>query len=145
MKIFRFIATAFLILFSTHAGAFCPRTISGIYSGYIVETRSDGSTAIFLARVVITSQGTGTTTLLGGARTGPNGYATTPSTFSFTSTATFSSTTCSGIITTTSGTEIGTKSLYTVSNNGNTLHTVIGVEETDGSGVSASLGVLTKQ
>jgi len=145
MKLFKFIATAFLILFSTHASAACPKTISGTYSGYIVETRSDGSTAIFLARVVITTQGTGTTTLLGGARTGPNGYATTPSTFSFTSTATFSSTTCSGITTTTSGPEIGTKSLYTVSNNGNTLHTVIGVEETDGSGVSASLGVLTKQ
>jgi len=145
MKIFRFIATALLILFSTHAGAACPKTIAGTYSGYIVETRSDGSTAIFLARVVITTQGTGTTTLLGGARTGPNGYATTPSTFSFTSTATFSSTTCSGIITTTSGPEIGTKSLYTVSNNGNTLNTVIGVEETDGSGVNASLGVFTKQ
>jgi len=145
MKLFKFIATAFLILFSTHASAACPKTISGTYSGYIVETRSDGSTAIFLARVVITAQGTGTTTLLGGARTGPNGYATTPSTFSFTSTATFSSTTCSGITTATSGPEIGNKSLYTVSNNGNTMHIVIGVEETDGSGVSASLGVLTKQ
>ena len=145
MKLFKFIATAFLILFSTHASAACPKTISGTYSGYIVETRSDGSTAIFLARVVITAQGTGTTTLLGGARTGPNGYATTPSTFSFTSTATFSSTTCSGITTATSGPEIGNKSLYTVSNNGNTMHIVIGVEETDGSGVSASLAVLTKQ
>jgi hypothetical protein len=145
MKLFKFIATGLLMLFSTHASAACPKTISGIYSGYIVETRSDGSTAIFLARVVITTQGTGTTTLLGGARTGPNGYATTPSTFSFTSTATFSSTTCSGITTATSGPEIGNKSLYTVSNNGNTMHIVIGVEETDGSGVSASLGVLTKQ
>jgi hypothetical protein len=145
MKLFKFIATGLLMLFSTHASAACPKTISGIYSGYIVETRSDGSTAIFLARVVITAQGTGTTTLLGGARTGPNGYATTPSTFSFTSTATFSSTTCSGITTATSGPEIGNKSLYTVSNNGNTMHIVIGVEETDGSGVSASLGVLTKQ
>jgi hypothetical protein len=145
MKLFKFIATGLLMLFSIHASAACPKTISGTYSGYIVETRSDGSTAIFLARVVITAQGTGTTTLLGGARTGPNGYATTPSTFSFTSTATFSSTTCSGITTTTSGPEIGTKSLYTVSNNGNTMHIVIGAEETDGSGVSASLGVLTKQ
>jgi hypothetical protein len=127
------------------AEAACPRTISGTYSGYLVETRSDGSTAIFLAQIVITAQGTGTTTLLGGARTGPNGYATTPSTFSFTSTGTFSSRTCSGINTTASGPDAGRQSLYTVSNNGNTLHIVVGVEEGDGSGVSASLGVFNKQ
>ena len=145
MKTFRFIATAFLIFVSTHASAACPKTIAGNYSGYIVETRSDGSTTLLLATVVITAKGTGTTYLLGGARSGPDGSETTPSTISFTSTATFSSSTCSGITTTTSGPEIGQKSLYTISNNGNTLNSVVGVKEVDGSGVSVSLGVFNKQ
>jgi len=145
MNSIRLIAIMSLLSLASTANAACPKAISGTYSGYLVETRSDGSTTLILATTVVTTQGTGTTTLLGGARSGPNGSATTTSTFSFTTTATFSSSTCSGITTVTSGPETGAKSLYTISNNGNSLNSVGGLRESDGSGVSVSLGVFTKQ
>ena len=127
------------------AEAACPRSPAGTYSSYTTEARGDGSVTHILSTTVIRTNGTGTATIRGVARSGESGYALEQSTAEFSFNYTYSSSTCSGTFAYTNGPFQGLTAVFTVSDSGKTVYGILGSAESDGPGFRSSVTVSTKQ
>ena len=127
------------------AEAACPKSPAGTYSSYTTESRGDGSVTHILSTTVIRTNGTGTQTVRGIARSGESGYALEQSAAEFSFTYNYSSSTCSGTSIFTNGPFRGSTTVFTVGDSGKTVYGILGSAETDGPGFRSSVTVSTKQ